>query len=102
MRLLVNPVRRASRSGSDKPVPDAETQEWIIDKLSAGFNILATHDLVRSTLKVDKQTIATALLEAEVEIAGHERAIELVSSGIGRRKSHGCGLVSVIPSAAVE
>ncbi len=100
LRLTVNPVRRDSKTKADKPLTaESELQTWIAAKLENGFDSLEILNLTTGTLRCGKLRIATATVDAQARVLDGDRCVELVRSGVGRRKSHGCGLLSVIPVA---
>lgn len=99
IRLDVNPVQRVSRTGADRPLPEAEVPSWITSKLKGSFQIDQFIDLRTDIRRVKGKKIVVACVDAVVRVASPDDAREAVIAGVGRRKSHGCGLVSLIPVA---
>jgi CRISPR system Cascade subunit CasE len=99
MRLDVNPVQRVSRTGADRPLPESEVPSWITSKLKDSFQIDQFIDLRTDIRRVKGKKIVVACVDAVVRVTSPDDAREAVLAGVGRRKSHGCGLVSLIPVA---
>lgn len=97
LELLANPVRRDSKTGADKPISADEVESWFKAKLAGAVNLTNVINLELGTLRCGRQTIATGLLDASAEVVDRDRLRSLVTEGVGRRKSHGCGLLSIMP-----
>ena len=98
LRLAVNPVQRVSKTKADRPIPADQIENWLRKKLEPGFSIEHIVELHSGTAKVNKSTIATADLDCVARIVDIDQAQRMIVQGVGRRKSHGCGLISVVPT----
>ncbi len=97
MRLDVNPVQRVSRSGADRALPEADVPEWLAGKLEGALSLDQLVDLRIDIRRVHRKKIVVAEADAVVTVTDASRMRDLVVGGVGRRKSHGCGLVSLLP-----
>ncbi len=97
MRIDINPVQRIARSGADRALPESEVPEWLANKLNGALTLDQIIDLRTDVRRVNRKKIVVAEVEATVIVADPLTTRRLVESGVGRRKSHGCGLLSLLP-----
>ena len=96
-RLAVNPVQRVARKGTDRAIPTEQVPEWVKNKISSGFLVDQLIDCRFRLCRAGKKKIVVADVDATIKVIDAEVASHLVTSGVGRRKSHGCGLLSLAP-----
>ena len=97
LRVDINPVRRVARSGADRPLTDEEIPGWVRAKLRPGFEVTEIVDLTIDLRRAAHKRIVVAQIDAVANVADPTEARALVAGGVGRRKAHGCGLISVLP-----
>ncbi len=97
LRLDVNPVRREARTGADRAVPEADLFDWTAGKLERAFTLTQLLDLRTDVRRVNRKKIVVAEIDALAHVVDPAKARQMVVEGVGRRKSHGCGLLSVLP-----
>ena len=98
LRVVANPVQRVSKTKADRPIPHAEVDAWLRGKLAPGFSVQHIVELQPGSARVNRSTIATVDLDCVASVADADEARRMIIDGLGRRKSHGCGLVSVTPT----
>lgn len=99
-KVLLNAVKRKSRSGSSAtiPVPSSEAAAWAKEKLSLGFSPVEISTSTR--LQLGKKgaggnSLAVALVEFYGVVAEPQIVQDWVVAGIGRARAYGCGLLSL-------
>lgn len=100
-RLDVNPVQRVSRKGTDRVISHDEIPMWVAAKLSPAFSLKELVDASLELRKAKQNKIAVLSLDGLITIEDPEAARTMLANGVGRRKSHGCGLLTVIPEVKV-
>lgn len=105
--VLVNPVKRDSRTGKIIPVKGrAELARWFTEKSpSYGFEILPDSLVVSDTdvLKFSKKgqdvVLGKAKFTGKLKVTDRQLFIKSFESGIGRGKAFGFGLLQIAPLA---
>jgi len=97
LRVDMNPVRRVARSGTDRPLKDDEIPDWVRTKLRPGFEVTDIVDLTIDLRRAAQKRIVVAEIDVIANVGDPIEARALVAGGVGRRKAHGCGLISVLP-----
>lgn len=103
--VLVNPVRRDSKTGNIIPVRGMETlKEWFINKApSYGFRVesesLSVSDTEVLKFKKDGQNVVLgkARFVGKLEVIDRQRFIDTFKHGLGKAKGFGFGLLQIIP-----
>lgn len=96
-RLVANPVRRDSKTKAEKPITHDQVGSWIATKLEQAIEITHVLDLRSDRQQCGPVKIATTTIDAQGKIVDPDKTEALIRSGVGRRKSHGCGLLSIVP-----
>lgn len=118
-RMTANPVRSGRRDGwtDTKPlahVTAAQQQQWLLDRAERnGFQVSpstvdeAEPDVVvvnREVRRFDRNgsevTLATATFEGRLTVADADSLRQALTSGIGRAKAYGCGLMTLAAAPA--
>ena len=103
--VVVNPVRRESRSGRIRPVRGREAiAAWFCAHGPGwGFDVHAASLQVTDT-QVDRfakgggtATIARATLTGSLRVRDRAAFVRAVCQGIGRARAFGCGLLQIVP-----
>lgn len=117
-RLTANPVFSGYKQGTDwgdtKPLAHVtvkQQEKWLLDRAErAGFRVPdGPHDVAelrvtdRSTLRFAKGghrvVIAKATFEGVLEVVDGDTLSRALTTGIGRAKAYGCGLLTLAPLA---
>lgn len=105
-KLVANPTRRDSKSRQLIPIKDNDgIRKWLIDKTaSLGFDINPiTLDVIK--IEVDQFlgksnrpiTLEKAHITGQLRVTDREAFMRCFSSGIGRGRAFGCGLLQIVP-----
>ena len=114
-RLTANPTHRVRLASESRPkimghVTVAQQEGWLIERAEVnGFRILATSEgepgvavhsrSVRSFRRdASRVTIAVATFDGGLEIIEPELLRRALVNGIGRARSYGCGLMTLVRS----
>lgn len=117
-RLRANPVHSVrTRSGQTDTkvtahVTATHQEQWLLDRgPSNGFAIVDDPDGTPQVLVRDRQlerfrrgdqnvTLSSAVFEGQLVVKDAEAFRAVLTSGLGRAKAYGCGLMTVVPMAA--
>lgn len=113
-RITVNPTHRTARNGRSQVmahVTVAQQAQWLADRAdSMGVHLTRpsesgganqrTFDLVeRATRTFHRQestvTLGTATFEGRLMVADRQRLRDALTTGVGRAKAYGCGLMTL-------
>ena len=98
-RLDVNAVRCQARTGRRIPVPELEIPEWLgASAMSRGLSSIAVSDLSTVVLRSGATPLRVARVDGTAVVGDPAALVELLCRGIGRAKSYGCGLLTVVPT----
>jgi CRISPR system Cascade subunit CasE len=112
-RLEANPVRVRARGGRNNPKsgqripihnhpgPDGDTVDeltpWLIGKLTGALTDIHLIDLPRVATRRTRSTpLHTVTFDGTAHVDDPAHLRHLIRTGVGRAKSYGCGLLSVI------
>lgn len=103
--VLVNPVRRDSKTGKIIPVRGMEAlREWFINKVpSYGFNVeseslsVSDTEVLKFTKDGQNVILGKARFIGKLEVFDHQRFIDTFKHGLGKAKGFGYGLLQIIP-----
>lgn len=106
-RIVVNPTICSSKTKKRIPITNRnEIEKWFVDKAPAlGFEI-EPHQISVEGVSVDrflaKGANEAALTKADIrgrlKVIDRDAFIKSISSGVGRGRGFGCGLLQVIPA----
>lgn len=106
-KVVVNPTRRDSASRKLLPVKGREAvATWFAERglSSWGFRVTPEHlqvdrlDVLTFQDKAQRTvTLAQAHVQGQLEVIDRERFRQSFSTGIGRGRSFGCGLLQIVP-----
>lgn len=97
-KVLLNAVKCKSRSGALVPIPTGEASEWAQGKLGHGFapvEIASATRLQMGKKGTGGDSLAVALVEFYGIVSDPQVVQNWVTSGIGRARPYGCGLLSL-------
>lgn len=105
--VLVNPVRRDSKTGKIKPVCGRDDiAAWFTAKAGAlGFEIIqdslsiSDTDVLQFTKDNKKVTLGKALCKGRLRVTDRTLFIRTFEDGIGKGKAFGFGLFQIVPLA---
>jgi len=103
--VLVNPVKRDSKTGKIIPVCGRENiATWFIQKSdSLGFEIMpdslsvSDTDVLQFTKDNKKVTLGKALCKGRLSVIDREKFIKTFEDGIGKGKAFGFGFFQIVP-----
>lgn len=115
-RIKLNTVRaykdkkNPTKRGRIMPVPSDKLNEFLIDKAARnGFEVKPDElriskieteyfmHIDKDETKKSRKKIISATYEGVLKITDLEKFKEALTSGIGKKKAYGCGLVTIIP-----
>lgn len=106
-KVIINPTRRDSASHKLIPVKGREAvMQWFLERApqSWGFAASATHlqidrlDVLQFKDKAQRPiTLAQAHVQGQLAITDREQFRRSFSTGIGRGRAFGCGLLQIVP-----
>jgi CRISPR system Cascade subunit CasE len=96
-RLAINSIKRQSRTGRDIAI---DPHDWIAARnFGAEFDIRsATHSPVTELSGDRRVSVNRWDLSGTLTVANAEMLTAAMSSGIGRGRAWGCGLLSIVPT----
>jgi CRISPR system Cascade subunit CasE len=99
----VNPVRTVNRTGADGTVRTHRAivgadllPSWFAGRLT-GFELCGDPQIVTTYERFKKTPLYTVTLSGRASITDPDAARNVVVHGVGKARSYGCGLVSVLP-----
>jgi CRISPR system Cascade subunit CasE len=107
-RLGLNSVAQSNRDGRCRryPVPAAEWLAAREERLGATFEVRQVrvqkhHDHVRREHYTRSFPVEVSVIDGYLVVTHSQRLADAMVNGIGREKAYGCGLLSLLPVAAV-
>lgn len=96
-RLAINSIKRQSRTGRDIPI---DPHEWIAARdFGAEFDIRSAVHSPVTELSGDRRVLVNRWdLSGLLTVKNAEILAAAMSSGIGRGRAWGCGLLSIVPT----
>lgn len=96
-RLAINSIKRQSRTGRDIPI---DPRDWIAARdFGAEFDVRSAVHLPVTELSADRRVAVNRWdLSGVLTVKNAETLMEAMSSGIGRGRAWGCGLLSIVPT----
>lgn len=112
-RLLANPVRSTLKDSEDRMrrgkihahVTSAQQKEWLLSRAQTGGFALAEDEFevvhtewkkFRKSAGAHEVVLRTATYEGILSVSDAERFTDVLTSGIGRAKAYGCGLLTIM------
>jgi len=102
-RLTANTCLRKSRSKTVVPLRGADAERWWIERAPScglGLESLISQspgDVVGGSRQKDSIRHALTQFDGVAMVTGTDALTSAIVTGIGRGKSHGCGLLSIAP-----
>ena len=107
-RLGINSVAQSNRDGRCRryPVPAVDWLAAREDRLGATFEVrqvrqITLKDHVRREHYTRSFAIQVSVIDGYLTVTHSQRLADAMVNGIGREKAYGCGLLSLLPVAAV-
>jgi CRISPR system Cascade subunit CasE len=101
--LRVNAVRTVNRTGDDglvrthrAHVPPDQFDTWLASKLH-GFELTGPLDVATSYERFKRTPLYVATVTGTAVVTDATQARATVTSGVGKARSYGCGMLSVLP-----
>ena len=103
-QIKINTVKTVNhnRNGQEhigrKPIPDNEIPEWFYNKISPALSNIEIDSCVSGSERQNKGSLAVASISGTAIVNDMSALSEKILHGVGKAKSFGCGLLSVIPA----